>query len=261
MSNKVDKTKDLISHGGDLAGSAIGGALGFFAGGPVGAALGAASGTFIGKAFSSIGSDIHDSYLSPKEEIRIGAATAIALSDIKQKMEQGQQVRDDGFFEESKTKRSDAEDILEGTLLKCKTAYEEKKVHYGGKFYSNISFREDIDANRASYFLQIFERLTYRQLCLINIFNRLGNKLRNHDLIDTTVTPEHWGIFQEINELKDLNIIRQKDEHGKITTIWGLGAIVPARLSVTRLGLDFQDLFSLDEIPNEDLDSAIKLLL
>lgn len=260
MSQNEEKTKKLISHGGDLAGSAIGGALGFLAAGPAGAAAGAAVGTVLGKTFTSIGSDIHDSYLSPKEEMRIGAGTAIALSNIKERLESGEIPRSDGFFDDKESKRSDAEDVLEGTLLKCKAAYEERKVKYGGKFFSNLSFRDDIDLNRATYFLQIFEKLTYRQLCLLNIFNRVGNSLRCHDLTNIDGTPEQWGILQEIQELKDLNLIYQGDKNQKLTTTWGLGSLIPAWLYATNLGQNFQQLFSLDEIPDVDLDEIVLLL-
>lgn len=261
MADNASKTKKLISSGGDIAGSAIAGALGFIAAGPIGAGIGAAAGTFIGKVVTTIGADIHDSYLSPKEEARIGAGVAIALSDIKERLDAGQLLRNDGFFECKHDKRSDAEDILEGTLLKCKATYEEKKVYYSSKFFSNLSFRDDVDVNRACYYLQIFEKLTYRQLCLINIFNRIEKSLRDRTLTGERVTPEVWLILQEIQDLKDLNLIYQGDAQQKITTVWGLGELIPAWLYGTSLGHELQELFSLSDIPDADLDPVISLLV
>ncbi|WP_019617270.1 hypothetical protein [Psychromonas ossibalaenae] len=261
MSDNVSKLRALILNSGDIAGSAIAGALGFVAGGPVGAGVGAAAGTFIGKVVTKVGSDIHDSYLSPKEEARIGAGVAIALSDIKRRLEAGEQLRNDGFFESKSDKRSDAEDILEGMLLKCKATYEEKKVHYSSKFFSNISFQNDIDVNRACYYLQVFEKLTYRQLCLLNIFNRVGNTLRSESLTGKNGTPEQWLILQEIQDLKDLNLVYQGDADQKVTTVWGLGELVPAYLYGTAIGHELGELFSLSEISDSDLTDITRLLL
>lgn len=258
--NNEEKTKNLISHGGDLAGSAIGGALGFFAGGPILAGVGAAVGTFLGKTFISIGADIHDSYLSPKEEVRIGAATAIALSDINKKLLSGQEIRNDSFYQGSDNKRSDAEDILEGTLLKCKAAYEERKVQHAGKFFSNISFDKEINSQMACYFLQVFEKLTYRQLCLLNVFNRVGNQLRTTSLKGIRTGGELWWILQEIQELKDLNLIYQTDGNQKPTMVWGLGELVPSYLYATTLGISFHKLFDINSINDDELNEIVRLL-
>jgi len=259
--NNKDKTKNLISHGGELAGGAIGGALAFLAGGPIVAGVGAAVGTFLGKTFISIGSDIHDRFLSPKEEMRIGAATAIALSDINEKLQSGKIIRDDGFFQEKQEKRSDAEDILEGTLLKCKAAYEERKVQHAGKFFSNISFDKDINSEMACYFLQVFEKLTYRQLCLLNIFNRTGNRLRASSLTGVRTGGELWWILQEIQELKDLNLIYQGDGNQESKMVWGLGELVPAHIYATTLGISFHELFEINNISDAELNDVVRLLL
>jgi len=224
------------------------------------AGVGTAVGTFIGKTFVAIGSDVHDSYLSPKEEMRIGAVTAIALSDINEKLQRGETIRDDGFFHGNDKKRSDAEDILEGTLLKCKAAYEERKVHHAGKFFSNISFDKEINSEMACYFLQVFEKLTYRQLCLLNVFARIGNRLRTTNLTGVRNGGELWWILQEIQELKDLNLIYQGDENQKSKIVWGLGELVPAHLYNTTLGISFHKLFELNTIDDGELIEVVKLL-
>ncbi|WMN84087.1 hypothetical protein [Vibrio parahaemolyticus] len=258
--NNIDKTKQLLSYGGNLAGAAVGGALSFVSGSPVGAAVGAALGAGISHVFTSIGSDLHDSYLSPKEQQRIGAAAAISLEEVRARLEAGHVPREDGFFEGSDIKRSDAEDLLEGMLLKSKASFEERKVPFAGWFYSNLIFRDDVDLNRASYFLQVFEKLTYRQLCLINIFSRIGNNLRATALSGTNATPEIWGILQEVQNLKDINFVYQGDENQKSQIVWGLGALIPAWIYNTNLGHTFYDLFNLKEIPEQDLVETLQHL-
>mgnify|MGYP000217843233 CR=1 FL=1 len=256
-----EKIKKLINSGGDLAGSAIGGALGFLSSGPAGAAIGASFGNVVGKVFATVGSDIHGSFISPNEEVRIGAGAAIAIDLVNKRMCAGDTLRSDDFFEKNGFRRSNAEDILEGTLLKCKSAYEELKVKHAGCFFANLAFRNDIDVCRASYLLQTFEKLTYRQLCLIAIFKQVGNSSRSHDLLGKDGTPEQWGILQEVQALKDINFVYQGDKDLKLQTVWGLGAITPAWVCTTSLGNDFYDLFELNAIDSLEFSNTYKLLL
>lgn len=259
--NESDKTKDLISGGGEIAGSAVGGALGFFAGGPVGAAFGAAGGTMIGKMMTKVGSEIYDRYLAPREQSRVGAVCAIAIDNIKARLEKGDSVRDDDFFENEFDGRSKADEFLEGVLLKSKDSYQEKKVPYLGRFFSNTAFDSNMSPERANYFLNIFERLTYRQLCLLRvIYNPGQNSLKNAKNKDRRVTPEEWSALQEVNELVGTNLVRQVDAQGNKDFFQGLGAICPARLTLTRLGIDLVEYFDLTEIPLIDQEEASLLL-
>lgn len=62
----------LITGGAEIAGGAIGGALGFLAAGPAGAAALGAGGSVAGLALSHVGEDIADRFLGPREKVRIG---------------------------------------------------------------------------------------------------------------------------------------------------------------------------------------------
>lgn len=55
-SDKDGKIKSLISSGAEIAGGAIGGALGFLAGGPIGAAAGGAGGAVAAVALTRLSS-------------------------------------------------------------------------------------------------------------------------------------------------------------------------------------------------------------
>jgi hypothetical protein len=256
-----DKTKRLISGSGEIAGSAVGGALGFFAGGPVGAAFGAAGGTVVGKLLTKIGSEIHDRFLAPRQQTRVGAVCAVAVDTIKKRLENGESIRDDDFFENEFEARSKADEVFEGVLLKSKDSYQEKKVPYLGKFFANTAFDSKLSAERANLFLNLFERVTYRQLCLLRVIYKPGHLiLRNEEKKNRSVSPEEWGVLQEINELVDSNLVRQVDAQGNRDLFWGLGAICPARLTLTMLGIDMVEYFDLVQIPLSDQEEASKLI-
>ena len=78
-----DKLKGMISSGGDIAGAAIGGALGFLASGPVGAAIGGAGGAMAAEAIRKIGNEAAERLLGPREKVRVGGAIAIAAEHIR----------------------------------------------------------------------------------------------------------------------------------------------------------------------------------
>ena len=84
-----DKAKEIIKAGAEIAGKAVGGALGFLAAGPLGAAgAGAAGGAVsvvIAKGAILLLGDIAHRHISHREVERIGATAAMALDAIQKK--------------------------------------------------------------------------------------------------------------------------------------------------------------------------------
>lgn len=256
-----DKIKNLISDGSEISGAAVGGVMGFFAGGPVGAAAGSAGGTVLAKALNKIGSEVYDRILGHRERVRIGATTTFAINKIQEYLSKERNVRKDGFFDERCNNRSSAEEILEGVFLKSKESYQENKVKHFGYFYANLAFNSNISVEEANYLLELFERLTYRQICLLWLFKSIDNKiLRQTDLKRQKISSKTWTILQEIYELIQLNLIRQVNQDGETDFFWGLGAINPSKIALTRLGLNVFDFFSLDELETDDMEGILKLL-
>jgi len=96
--NKKDKIKDLIISGSEIAGGAVGGALSFLATGPAGAAMFGASSILVSKTLNYIGNELSTRFLGPREEKRIGATLAIATEKINKRLQNGDSIRNDGFF-------------------------------------------------------------------------------------------------------------------------------------------------------------------
>ena len=112
-SSRIDRVRGLISNGAEIAGGAVGAALGFLATGPVGAAVLGAGGIVAAKAFKQMGEEVSERILGPREKVRVGGVLAIAASEIKNRIEHGERIRTDGFFDEKPLGRSDAEEVTE----------------------------------------------------------------------------------------------------------------------------------------------------
>jgi hypothetical protein len=92
---------ELVEAGGDFAGAAVGGALGLI-GGPVGVAAGAAGGVVATHVFRKVGAQLRRRWLDPREEVRVGGAFAFAAAQVARRIESGEPLRPDGFFEASR---------------------------------------------------------------------------------------------------------------------------------------------------------------
>lgn len=246
----VEKAKSLISTGAEIAGAAVGGAIGFFAAGPAGAAGAGTLGVILAKAGTKVLGDVAERVLSDREKVRMGATAAIAFNKIEERVSKGQKPRDDGFFEADDA-RPASEELLEGTLKKARDEYEEKKVYMLGNFYSNLVFSPGVSVQEANYYLRLFETLTYRQLCVIclvfmlpnypkfQVLRKIDYRSNNKDMSATTVT-----LLQEIFGLYNQGLIscRTIDGTGN-TALLGWHDVIPANMQLTGLGERFKDLF------------------
>lgn len=260
--NNDDKLKSIISNGAELAGSAAGGALGFLAAGLIGAAGGAVSGPLLGRVLKKISSTIYDRLFEEREKVRIGAATIFAIEKIQKFYEQGFEVRQDGFFNKNDTNRSAAEEILEGVFLKCKASYDEKKVKYYGYFFANVAFDSKFSVQEANFFLNMYERLTYRQLYLMRIFYSPKKYPLKRDELETKEISSEMGVLlQEINELIQLGLVKMVTSDGnEVSFLTNIQHINLPRVRVTTQGISFIEHFDLEKIPEEDFVETLMLL-
>lgn len=260
MTENSDKLKSMIFAGSDLAGAAIGGALGFIAGGPAGAAAAGALGVVV----THVGRDVATRFLSNREEIRVGASAAISIDQIRERLANGENVRSDNFFENVAGERSKAEEIFEGTLLAAKNSHEEKKVKHIAKLFSNIAFDETCDPSEANYYLHVAESLTYTHFVLIQLFSLDANpyslKTSSYSA-GRNVYYATISLLHAIKELSDLQLVRMhKSGEANGTIILGLNDICPADLKLTSGGERFRYLLSLGDIGPDDLEECARWL-
>lgn len=161
-----DRVKNLLTLGSEIAGAAVGGAVGFFAAGPAGAA----GAGVLGVAAAKLLQDVSGRSLSRREEIRIGAAAAFAIDYIRHRLEAGERPRTDGFFTEQQAGISAAEEIFDGVLVTAKSDHEEQKARYYGRLFANVSFDPHCSRHEANYLLHVMDSTTFLQLVLLSIF-------------------------------------------------------------------------------------------
>ncbi|WP_299162825.1 hypothetical protein [uncultured Tenacibaculum sp.] len=246
-----EELKNYLDKGTDIVGGGIGGALGLI-GGP----LGAIGGGVLGVAITHGIKEIVNRQLSNREEIRVSASTVYILSGLSEKFERGEQIRQDDFFN-NLNGRSNAEELFEGVILKCKEQYQEKKIKYISKIYEKAIFDSNISSETANQILIIAESFTYRKFCIISFYKRNAELYNINDLMQD---PYVWYpnlasslgldiLKQDIFDLINLGII---DSNNTLMTT--SNDVMPGKLKLTKIGMELFELMSLNEILKEDLD-------
>ena len=251
-SRSIDK---LIGDGAEIAGAAVGGALGFYAAGPEAAALLSAGGSVVGAVLRRVGSDVSKRLLSPRERTRLGAVIAIAADEIRNELEAGKALRSDGFFEHDQHGRSAAEEVAESVLLKSQREPEEKKLPYMAHLLKAASFEADVSAEMAHLITKIAEQLTYRQFCIMKLAAEPARGLRLTSYGHQTQFPEEQ--FQVIYECFDLyrrSLIHFGGPNARSAAVaLGVNDVVPGRMALAGLGSAIYGLMEMTVIPEDDL--------
>ena len=268
MSEDDNKTKQLIETGTEIAGAAAGGALGFLAGGPLAAAGATVAGVAIAKSAEKLISDIANRHLSHREEVRVGAAAAFALSNIRDRLKEGDKPRDDGFFTNQIGNRSSADEIFEEVLLKSKNEHEEKKIRLLGNFFANLAFSPEISAPEANHLLKIAESLTYRQMCLLTVFHIKSQKMEPHlrktDYSDPSQSPSHETIslLQEIMDMCNQRLLAlpADDGSGFFVGLQGWSDIAPDLMRPTPIGEQLAILLDVDAENTDSFNALVSQL-
>lgn len=191
MSEIPERLKEIIDKGSEISGSLTGAAIGLAIAGPVGALGGAAIGPLVALAFKKAGLELSEKLLSPREMVRVGATYVLAFNKITNEISKGKKVREDDFFTIQKDDRSKSETLLEGTLLKARNEYEEKKIKYYSNFIANLNFDESISFEKGNTLLRILEQLSYRQISILAYFEGID-----------TINTERWEVsFKDKSEL------------------------------------------------------------
>lgn len=238
---------ELIEAGSEIAGSVSGALLGGVILGPVGLIFGGAAGPILTRLFTKAGKEVKKRVLGDREESRIGFTYAVGLYKIKSKLENGEELRTDGFFENSESDRSAGEEILEGVLRSAQSEYQEKKLPYYGNLLANIAFDSSINKEKANFFLKIAQNLSYQQLRILQFVSQHGrtnlNWMYNFNRLDdlqkySSLEPD----IEELDSHKLLFVIRQ--QYGVISGI-----------NTSKLGQEFTKLMELHEIDKNEISS------
>jgi hypothetical protein len=252
MKKSKDIIQELVETGADISGGIAGSVIGGIIAGPVGMIIGGASGPVLTRVFRKIGQEIKLRFISPREEIRIGAVFAFAINKLQENLQNGSQIRTDSFFDSTEHFRAGAEEILEGVILGAQKEYEEKKVKFLGNLYANICTNSEISREQANQFIKTINSLSYRQLCIIQILKEAKSdppnsestktddiKIKQHDIMIEIRDMQHKGLLSIVWRLMDI------DDNS---------ALIPINdINITESGSLFCEILSLNEIPKIEL--------
>jgi hypothetical protein len=255
---------ELVEAGGDFAAAAVGGALGLI-GGPVGVPAGAAGGVIATRMFRKVGAQMRRRWLDPREEVRVGGAFALAAAEVARRIEAGEALRSDGFFDASAGRdRSPGEEVLEGVLKAAADAHEERKVPYLANLYAEVAFRDDISLPYANALIRLATRCTWRQLVVLAFldldppdFPAQRNRILDPGV--AAVSEPCDAIWSDFDALGYDGVIGVKQEDrsvAHIAAVLGGGsfqAMDRSRIVPTTAGTDLIELMRLREVPEAEL--------
>jgi hypothetical protein len=242
----IEKRSKVLA---DVLSRTVGPLIGAIAGGPIGAVAGGVAGTLIKYGLE----EFLDRFLTPKEVRRVGTSAEFIINGINKKLENGDQLNEP-IFHKKDGMTSDAEELFEGVLLKCKNEYQEKKIKYLSNIFVNISFDPTISADNANQILMVAERLSYRQMCLLSLIGKNDDNSYHLRTVDNRTnfnqikTETLVFILRDFWDLNNSGLIHRRDR-------MGIGNFVdpaPSVFILYPLGVRLFQLMKLDEIPYEE---------
>jgi len=255
MTKKKDILKELIETGADISGGVAGAVIGGLVAGPSGVIIGGVSGPVVTRIFKKVGTEIQQRFLSPREEVRIGAVYAFAINKIQENLKNNKSIRDDDFFESGNNSRPDSEEIFEGVVLGAQKEYEERKVKYLGNLYGNICTNSNITREYANRLIRTTNNLSYRQLCLLQLLMEKWEDNRQFKrnvigLDDSKI--EKGDVIIEIRDLQQRGLVFIV---ARINNVDDNSSPIPLDdITLSDNGRAYCELLSLNEIPRQELD-------
>lgn len=255
MKKENHVTSTLISGGSAVVGAVVGEVIG----GPIGGVAGAAAGTSIAAVFEWGVSEIATRLLSKSERKKVETVHECAKRLIDEKLKAGNTLRDDDFFLHKSNDRATAEELLEGVLLAAQREYEEKKLPYLAKLYTNICFDKSIDRATANMLIKQAESLTYHQLVIMRVVGWLQTEAPKEIVKTRYKTIEGTSGITVATEICDL--LRKSLLYSE-GDILGAGGLTPANLQLAGHGAHLFNLMELTkmQIDLEGADDVIDFL-
>ena len=233
----------------------MGAGVGLFLAGPPGAVGGAVAGPLV----ASVLRDLTHRFLSHREDARVGGAVLVGVARLQERIDAGDQVRNDGFLASMPGRRSDGEGIIEGVLLAAQRDHEERKVEFLGYLLANVCFESEVDSYLANWTIKIAQELTWAQLVMLSAVGRSDRPYLSNVEISTGVSEARfWGIHEQ---WADLGWARREmilPRSGKTPRSGPIRSLADYKL-MTGGALLFQ-LMCLERIPLADVTEIFALL-
>ena len=244
MSN--EKLKSFLKKGAEITGGIVGNAIGVI-GGPIGSIAGGGLGVLSAQLIQEI---IERSF-SNRQQIRIAATSTFIFNGIKTRLDNGETIRNDNFFERSIYDRSSAEELFEGTLLRCANQFQEKKILHISKIFEETVFCATISPETANQLLELANSLTYRKLSLISFYGRRDSDINDVVLMrdpyvwypHISLTTNEKMLTQDLYELINSDLLVNNN-----IAMFSNKDILPDKITLSKTGLDLFIIMELQEI-------------
>lgn len=204
------KIQLIVKRGVELAGAAAGPAIALALGDPTGI-----SGAFLaqsGVVITQELTDFVDRQQSDRELVRAAGAITLAVHRIQQRVEQGEEIRDDDFFRVRSGTVPSGRVILDGVLTKAKHQYEEQKALILGEIFTSTAFDSTISAADASWLISCVDRLTYRHLLILAHFSDLQPTVWT-DINLKFIAEKSPVVVSQIRELRSASLLSHQSTY------------------------------------------------
>ena len=248
----------LMSKGLQIAEPSLSGAVGAavgLVGGPPGVVVGGAIGGLLSIAVKKLCFEMDNRSMGPRERARVGAVCALGAAEIVQRIDTGEKLREDGFFDRGERDRSNAEEVWESLLSKCQREASERKLPYMGHLFAGIAFDDTIGPDMAHQLISAAEQLSYRQLCILRLCaNKQPYNLRPANYRPEIGEEQPVGhlVYQVLYECFGLCQSGFIDNGGSVAL--GLLDITPNEMRVQGLAMYVYNLMRLSLIPGSDIE-------
>ena len=195
--------------------------------------------------------------LASREKARVGVVYALAAHKIKERLDNGEQLRTDDFFDRDVTDRSKSDEIVEAMLISAQREHEEKKLLYLANLLAFIAFESRVDVGMANYMIKIASSLTYRQYCILALaVNVTHTGLHSAPFSnEQNAATQVWTLLIEIFDLFRLQLVGFGG--GFITDVLEMPL---ERLRLDDFGAYLHVAMKLEKIPSQDTAAIVTLL-
>jgi hypothetical protein len=123
--------------------------------------------------------------LGQRERARAGALLALTAADVLDKLDSGERLRGDDFFDDVPGDRSTAKEVAEGVLMAAQRDYEERKLPRYAALLANLCMLDaqtsGIDRAMANVLVSVARTLSYQQLCILEALHKRREALPAND--------------------------------------------------------------------------------
>jgi hypothetical protein len=263
VSEEEKDSFNLIDASADLIGSLTGASVAAFHNDVAGLLTGAAIGSGVAHTVRYGAKAFIDRVMGRREKARVGLVFGLAVHKIRERLENGEALRSDGFFDRDITDRSSADEVAEGILITAQTAYEERKLPYLANILAYVAFTTGVTPAIANRLTGLAQSLSYQQICLLALANspeRINIPMPGYPR-GSGANTQALMILRDLFYLYQNGIVAFQGTFGAITRPPTDARAFPLQnLSLDRIGESLYVAMRLNDLPESDYAYIINAL-